>query len=645
MCDSATFRRVVDLVQAKRCEVAKEPIAWPHAATHVASTLSAFPDGITEAILHSTLPKKPGGEATASSVGAACTARHVRQDAVLKFALKAIAGPEHNLELVDAAATADDARCRHAPSMFLSRDKRLERLRGTPVLQPGRLLHATGCAVAESTPGGAGPLCMLPTPHLVLVLDAVADAGLIEAARQAPRLRGRAPHLPHHTTPIALRLTTVTPPEIYGGRTLRRLLLELDAPPVPPAPAAPPAPPAAAVGAVQEVEAELLLWDAALDLLRLLPPVESRPLLLLDQPQFLTSGSAEQGGAPAQLGLGIDMTTLVMLVDETTSAARRQDGQPPSAAAAAAAALAPGAAKASKHALPPPHALLGWLTEPPRCAAGSLSLVLADGHGAHQVELSTAADAGGPTAAAHSLGRTLRAGHHVLVTNLLRTPPAPLEGREPNGPDAASRPSAWRGQLAPSGWGSSRAAAAPGSAAKPSMLFNLSCLRAPLRSAPPVGVVPVPLAHAASHVATAHSLTCTARAVGWEVCPDGGRDDEMASQPAAGGGGAAGGGFADRASLLASSLRLRLLDGPVSLNCSVAAAAFEELACDATLDELAAMSEDARRQCLDAAFCAAAPERVWALTVDRPPRQNKSELWRINTSRANWCQVTPGGRH
>ena len=74
-------------------------------------------------------------------MGAACTARHVRQDAVLKFALKADAGPEHNLELVDAAATAD-ARS-HAPSMFLSRDKRLERLRGTPVLQPGRLLHAT----------------------------------------------------------------------------------------------------------------------------------------------------------------------------------------------------------------------------------------------------------------------------------------------------------------------------------------------------------------------------------------------------------------------------------------------------------------------------------------------------------------------
>ena len=59
--------------------------------------------------------------------------------------------------------------------------------------------------------------------------------------------------------------------------------------------------------------------------------------------------------------------------------------------------------------------------------------------------------------------------------------------------------------------------------------------------------------------------------------------------------------------------------------CAVSLEALKAL-CDVTLDELSAMGPDGQRERLDAAFSDwTAPERLWALTLDR-----RRDLWRIN---------------
>lgn len=279
--DSTTFNSLVELVQ--RDARTKQPPSWAAAAAHVANTLASYPDGVTEAMLLTSLPARP--EPTSSLVAGIKASRRVDPHAVLDLQIaKWSDDGGRNVELADVGSS-------DGPSLILAADGALVARRGT-LLFPSRRLRLTRCATAECAASGGGPLLLLPTAAAAPILDGTnhgADRGLLDADRQHSRLRGRPEPAPGEELRLVLRVADVAPPETHGGRPLRRLLLELDdgnaAVALPEASAAA----AAAAGEPRENEAELLLWDESIALLELIPP---RALLYLVGPSLLSSGSA-----------------------------------------------------------------------------------------------------------------------------------------------------------------------------------------------------------------------------------------------------------------------------------------------------------------------------------------------------------------
>ena len=640
--DAPGFARLVDHGQKK--SKSKESLSWPTAACKLAATLDASPDGITEPVLLSTISMSKAAAQPLSALARIKLSRRVEPLAVISLALKASSQPGQlgNVEVLDADG--------QGPSLLLAPTSPL-RAAPRSLLRAGRRLRATRCAVTEcvrtmESAEQQGPLLLLPCYVVAVVLDADADAELIRASKQSSRVRGQdaqrwsAPGAP----PLVLRVLSVAAPEVHNGKSLRRLLLELDA---------------ASIGEYNgavagEIEAELLLWDDAQQALLELLPLDEHPLLLIANSLLLTTGSGDIGGAAAQLA--INEETLICLVEEADVEAPQPHGahgQPQ-----------PKRTKSLSKAAPPSYALLCRLLAPPaRCASGVVHLLVHNGESQVAVEL--IGSGAGAAEAAAVLCAHLRPGHHLLITKLALRPaaPSPLAtwggGQQQQQQQQQCPMTSWRGSLGASSrhgagasapwisvqWSAALRLPSPGAGQgkdggaeaelqQHAVVHNLSCMRAALRSPLPIGVTPAPLGHAASNTPV-DSIVCAARLVALQrvgVSVDGGAAD--AGLPVDGrswaegvrvtleGSHHVGAGFT--AAVVSGehveSAALSLLTLP---NLTVSLEVVEEV-CDVTWSELATM--DARTQSEYLSVGAERFERAWALTREG----GGGGAWRVN---------------
>ena len=630
-CDtfSRIVRRVMDSGVAKH---KRRPLRWAEVAEHIASALSAFPDGVTEAMLLSSISTgardRPSDDAC-MRVSDLRSSRRVEADDVLDLVIRARTSARM-LELHDLGDDGKGPSVAHALASVP--------LEGA-LFHPGRRLRLTGCVVAEAAATGGGPLCLLPTAQLALVLDGTHDADrrMIERARPHSRVRGRAA-LEERDPPLLLRLSHVSEREVHNGSELRRLLLTLDS-------GADGGGGGGAGGgrgagssvddggtsygsARGEIEAELLLWDSSTPLAALVPP---HALLCLFRATLLTAGDPSVGGAPAQLML--ESTSTLAIVneskeghaegadercdepcDQTCDEAEGGDRAPHHARKArrgsagarlkVAGGVLPTRSADRAGCLGPPLQCVGWeggaiqrpavlghlvavhasgaeCAPPPQppsplghyggdegsAAAASLTLVVWDGEGEVLVDLwansprdaephaavlpgllglrrgtgsatgsGGVRDAGGGAGGGvlDSLAATLHAGHHLLLCNLHRTLHRPAEeatAEEAMAEEATADPHPCR-QGCPRYWGWLSEDSNGGGRAGGVRVFNLSCLRAGLRS--PSLLMPRAPARAAlrdlSRGAEAHAggrcgaalsraLACAGEAGKGDACP------------------------------------------------------------------------------------------------------------------------------
>ena len=497
--DAASFENLVARVQATHR--GKDSLSFSAAADRVAATLTAFPDGVTEAVLLSNQPTSTTAATFSSALAEIKQTRRVDPRSILRLAVNENQTYDGRfLEMREDHSSTSKSRA----SVLLAPDQKLSTLRGSALLGAGRRLLMTRCAIAEcSSVAGGGSLLILPTKRVVLVLEAERDAQLVAHARQHCRLRGQPPPDPASVAPpIALRVVDCTAPEWHHGRCLRRLLLEMDAEDAALAHGSPPG----------EIEAELLLWDEDQSLIELLPPCAERPMLVIKQPTFLTSGCALAGGAPAQLGIDVDATFLC-LVDETSmSNGGRKDGErhPQQAAVS----------KAQGRDM-----VLGWLVSPPSAAPDGGACLFVRNGSSSDVTVELAGDA----ISISEICDSLRPGHHLMITGLAPRASEPL-APWPNGqPPVLQQPPSTRmfGTLDSSGGTMGGGAARWNAAVSRSggieqaraplraSVTNLSMMRAALSSPPPVGIPRTPLAEAGRF----QSIVSVARAVSCAVVP------------------------------------------------------------------------------------------------------------------------------
>lgn len=433
--DSAAFRGLVDRVVA----LSPRDLTFTAAASHTAATLTAFPDGVTEAILLSTLPPNLSSKAP-SAVDEIYETRHVGPREVIDLVVKR-AVDARMLELQDGQST------KHL----------LHALAGGPLGSSppidllGRRVRLVRTSVAATGFGeSAPPLLLLPTRHAAVYVDPARDRELLKRAESRLRGQGTDDGLQHLLPLVLLRIARATPTECPWGarkRALRRMML-----------VAPDADPTC------EIEAELLLWDEDSALLELLPP---NALLLIANAEVLSSGDAAPGGVAAQIGLASAERTLVCIVDEMDSTRAGLHAHVANSALAPGCtdALVPRPSKQARRkprgadeeedseqpsgppllATPPPvdapspppgdaTTIVGrvltapTLTNNQSSGIGStggcrlLTLRVDDGAGACLIELHDAGDGGGLAA---GLAATIRPGHHLIVSGLTNRPQSP----------------------------------------------------------------------------------------------------------------------------------------------------------------------------------------------------------------------------
>ena len=407
------FRSLAERVVA----ASPRPLTFSAAASHVASTLRHFPDGVTEPILLCALPK---AEATKhpSLVDLIYETRHIGSRTLVDLVVKNVVNPRM-FEL-----GADGSKIvLHAPGGRLRN--------GPPLNVQGRRVRLVRTGLTETALGdGAPPPLLLPTPHTVVYLDAERDRELLSKA--ACRIRGQQPYV---VPLVLLRVARVHPVREYvpdsGPRAqqkcLRRLMLAADG------------------DTSGEIEAELILWDEQSALLELLPP---DALLALYDVELFTPGDAAVGGLPAQLGL-LDERSLICVVDEAT--AQKRSGAPAlpeSDILARPAKLArvdhdeadqpsgppllatpPAAAEPNHWGAPSPteaSVVVGRLVEWPAitCAEGGSQLLRLRLESAAGVMIVELFDCGGANSASR-IASSLRPGHHIFVDHLTARPSSP----------------------------------------------------------------------------------------------------------------------------------------------------------------------------------------------------------------------------
>ncbi|KAL3930842.1 MAG: hypothetical protein SGPRY_001367 [Prymnesium sp.] len=280
-------------------------------ARHLLRTLAHYPEGVTDAIVRCELQqhrKRGSGGRMFTSVEALLRTRHSPPDMLLELRVLTIESDALTLgQNADASEDVGAACLIHFPD-----ERLLACLRGIrqPRVVPGTVLRIARGKTAEHAlatrrNSKCNSLLLLPTPHVVLVLQphlrAEDGVALSSALRDACECVRGEPTLPSSGS-LVLRAVRTTDIEHFDGRLLRRVLLErVDLEKLRTAwdisaegGAATAAPPAAS-----EVEAELVFWDAEQELARFIP---DGCLTLIDQPALYTTGSAEPGGAPAQIG-------------------------------------------------------------------------------------------------------------------------------------------------------------------------------------------------------------------------------------------------------------------------------------------------------------------------------------------------------
>lgn len=299
---------------------------WQSTARQLLRTLAHCPEGVTDAIVRCELQqhRKRGsnevGGRMFTSVEELLRIRHSPPDMLLELRVLTIESDVLTLgQNADASEDVGAACLIHFPD-----ERLLACLRGIrhPRVVPGTVLRIARGKTAEHAlatrrSSKCNSLLLLPTPHVVLVLQphlrAEDGVALGSALRDACDCVRGEPTLPSSGS-LVLRAVRTTDVEHFDGRLLRRVLLErVDLEKLRTAwdissegGAATAAPPAAS-----EVEAELVFWDAEQELARFIP---DGCLTLIDQPALYTTGSAEPGGAPAQIGYGAH--TVITVVDE-----------------------------------------------------------------------------------------------------------------------------------------------------------------------------------------------------------------------------------------------------------------------------------------------------------------------------------------
>lgn len=166
---------------------------------------------------------------------------------------------------------------------------------------------------------------------------------------------------------------------------------------------------------------------------------------------------------------------------------------------------------------------------------------------------------------------------------------------------------------APSYWGALGVDGGAASAQEPARVYNLSCMRAPLRTPRLHSLVPLGSGlRDGGGGGGSHFFTCVAAIVGWE--------SSRASVFA----------VANTHSKHEFALRLRIDDGVTSVLCDVCDPVVEDLL-DTTPSEFARLGADEQRRTLDARLLL--KERKWALTLASMDGAG-ARLWRIDATAA-----------
>ena len=300
--DSVAFDAEVSRLQG----LLRPPRDWAWVAERLAKLLSQYPDGITDAIVRSSLQQGRKRQAD-GEWGTSDT---------LEFHISTVEASLLTLISSGKASNGASKVCHFPDARLLSA---VQAEPGQGLVEPGRLLRLAGALRTEQTNGGGeSTVIVLPTPLLVLVLqpaivpaDRAALAQLLQSGCSA--VRGQ-PCLPSEAA-LVLRVVQTNAVEEHLGRQLQRVLMErVDLNGLLRAWTAATGGMAPAADPGGEVEVELVLWDEDLALSRMMP---DGSLVCLQRPALLTSGDAEVGGAAAQLGYGPD--TVVVVVEEGVS--------------------------------------------------------------------------------------------------------------------------------------------------------------------------------------------------------------------------------------------------------------------------------------------------------------------------------------
>ena len=435
---------------AARLHELSPKLSWRAAASHVASTLASFPDGVTQPVLLCTAPSKGGTSKNGSAVEQLRERLHVCPKDVIELTVCGVKKTDRVLELTDGVSAhsllhAPAGRLRYPPAGITP----LPPAGTTPLPDAyagiqaliGRRLRLVRAGLVETSIGESNPpLLLLPTPHAALILDGSRDGELLSRATSVLRGKAEAADERGFVPLIQLRVARATPCEHYGRRVLRRLLLERDG------------------DVTGEVEAELILWDDDLALLELLPP---RALLCLVDATMLTSGDAAHGGVPAQLGLDEDgERTLVCIVDESEADAARPPKRPrsesdeldsklqpsgppvkPPARRASSADVAGGDVADGRS-----SAVLGQLLDRPVFLGGGaggechVQLRLRDHHSSVDVLIELSGGESGGHSPSHRVISSLLPGDHLFIEEISQRPATPEALAQPIAPPALPPP-------------------------------------------------------------------------------------------------------------------------------------------------------------------------------------------------------------
>jgi hypothetical protein len=605
--DSATFASLVARVLASS-EHGSADGAWEAAAAAVAQTFAQYPDGVTDAILF-TKVREAARDATRGC--GPLTWRHLAPGEVLEAAIRSIS--EAFMMELD-AGKASPKLLHSADEHFLPVDDAALR---TSLLVTGRRLRLTQCSLVETALTGHGPMLLLPTRYVAPVLEpeCEADQSILRSSYSQIRSKEIVP-----SQPLVLRLSRVNEPECHQGRWLRRLLL---CQPSEMARAAASVPPQ-----LCEVEAELILWE---DDLAFVPLLSQGSLLCALNVQVLTAGSAEPGGAPAQLG--VTPSTVLCLVHEKDVAhaagavgapaedrhAEGGSSRSPTGGYCIGRVMAPTQLVHSHE--PAPAETLGPPSAPAATCMMHVRLELHDcNHG--RLTLSLAVAPGAEADACH-LANSVHPGHHIFVSGVhLGTSTASAVGT-----------------LRSAAYSAANTHAHPSSAPR-ATLSNLSCLTGAMRSTRllaaascsqptvlPTGVAPPGVPSLAEALARGtDAFVCSAALIGWCTTTADGALVSVAAAEADGGRRGSSHRFAVRLDLS------DLLDGE-TISCAVSDAVLETLL-DGSAVDLSGMPPEAQRRRLGGAMW---KDRMWALTripVVLAPDQIE---WLINLT----CEAAP----